>query len=71
MNWLLPHILPPPHSVSSTETHRETDKERQFADERGGDGGGGAKSDNSEKVWSFTNPSLLSACIHVIIIFPI
>jgi hypothetical protein len=31
---------------------------------------GGAKSDDSEKVWSFTNPSLLSACIHVIIIFP-
>jgi hypothetical protein len=68
MNWLLPHPL---HIQSARPaTQRKTEKERYLPDERGGDGGGGAISEDSEKAWTSINHPLLSTCIHVKIIFP-
>ncbi len=41
-------------------THRKTEKERQLADGRGGEGGGGAKSYESEEALSSINHSIFS-----------
>jgi hypothetical protein len=53
MIWLLAHPHPSIPSVSSTgDTHRNTEKERQLADGRGGGGWIGAKTYNRKKAQS-------------------
>jgi hypothetical protein len=49
MFWLLPHPFPLLLAVSTTATHRKTEKVRQLADIRGGGGGVGAKSFDARK----------------------
>ncbi len=54
MIWLLPHPLS--SQWAPPATHRKTEKERQLADGRGGEGGGrGAESYNGKKAWPSIN----------------
>ncbi len=56
---------PPSPSVRPwPETHKMTVKEIQLADERGGGGGGVAKSYNAKKAWSSINNSNLSDLVY-------
>jgi hypothetical protein len=57
---LLSPSVPPLLSVKQA-THKRIEKERQLDDGRGGGGGKGAKSYDSEKAWSSLIDSILSA----------
>ncbi len=53
------HTLPLSHQQIRLATHRKTEKEKHLVDGRWGGGGGGAKSYDSEKIWSSINYSIL------------
>jgi hypothetical protein len=63
MSWLLPFPLPPsPVSQLDRATHRKTEKERQIADGREGEGLG--EEPRGEKAWSSKSIqfSLVAVC---------
>ncbi len=60
------HPLPPlSPRYTRLATHRKTEKERQLADVRGGEGGGhGAESYDRKRLWPSINHSILSEFLH-------
>jgi hypothetical protein len=60
--WFLAHPLPRSRQKARPATHRKTEKERQLAHGRGGEGGGrGTESFYRKEAWASTNHSILSA----------
>jgi hypothetical protein len=62
MILLLVHPLPLSRQKGRPAAHRKTEKDRQLAHGRGGEGGGrGTESFDRREAWAFTNHSILSA----------